>query len=60
MAKSGPPSQVPVYPYYVPAVPTVSTMVPLAPSSHTDAKLASVPSVENNLAGGECRVTGVG
>ncbi|XP_044072353.1 immunoglobulin-like domain-containing receptor 2 isoform X3 [Siniperca chuatsi] len=48
MAKSGPPAQLPVYPYYIPGVPTV---VPLAPSSHGDPKIASIPSVENNLAG---------
>ncbi|XP_051260907.1 immunoglobulin-like domain-containing receptor 2 isoform X3 [Dicentrarchus labrax] len=48
MAKSGPPAPVPVYPYYIPGVPTV---VPLAPSSHMDPKIASLPSVENNLAG---------
>ncbi|XP_026151571.1 immunoglobulin-like domain-containing receptor 2 isoform X2 [Mastacembelus armatus] len=48
LAKSGHPAQVPVYPYYIPAVPTV---VPLAPSSHVETNIASVPSVENNLAG---------
>ncbi|XP_010777009.1 immunoglobulin-like domain-containing receptor 2 [Notothenia coriiceps] len=49
MAKSGPPPpQVPVYPYYIPGVPTV---VPLAPPSHVEPQMASVPSVENNLAG---------
>ncbi|XP_071333204.1 immunoglobulin-like domain-containing receptor 2 isoform X4 [Trachinotus anak] len=48
MAKSGPPTQVPVYPYYVPGVPAV---VPLAPSSLVDPKITSLPSVENNLAG---------
>ncbi|XP_045909469.1 immunoglobulin-like domain-containing receptor 2 isoform X3 [Micropterus dolomieu] len=48
MAKNGPPAQIPVYPYYIPGVPTV---VPLAPSSHVDPKIASIPSVENNLAG---------
>ncbi|XP_035533102.1 immunoglobulin-like domain-containing receptor 2 isoform X4 [Morone saxatilis] len=48
MAKSGPPAPVPMYPYYIPGVPTV---VPLAPSSHMDPKIASIPSVENNLAG---------
>ncbi|GAA6229120.1 immunoglobulin-like domain-containing receptor 2 isoform X3 [Lates japonicus] len=48
MAKSGQPSQVPVYPYYIPGVPTV---VPLAPSSHMDPKISSIPSLENNLAG---------
>ncbi|XP_074515014.1 immunoglobulin-like domain-containing receptor 2 isoform X2 [Sebastes fasciatus] len=48
MAKSGPPAPVPVYPYYIPGVPT---MVPLAPSSHVETKIASIPSVENNLAG---------
>ncbi|XP_034416715.1 immunoglobulin-like domain-containing receptor 2 isoform X2 [Cyclopterus lumpus] len=48
MAKSGPPAQVPVYPYYIPGVPTV---VPLAPSSHAETKIASIPPVENNLAG---------
>ncbi|XP_040005055.1 immunoglobulin-like domain-containing receptor 2 isoform X2 [Xiphias gladius] len=48
MAKSGQPPQVPVYPYYIPGVPTV---VPLAPSSLVDPKITSIPSVENNLAG---------
>ncbi|XP_073329502.1 immunoglobulin-like domain-containing receptor 2 isoform X4 [Pagrus major] len=48
MAKSGPPAPVPVYPYYIPGVPTV---VPVAPSSHMDPKITSIPSVENNLAG---------
>ncbi|KAM9709402.1 immunoglobulin-like domain-containing receptor 2 isoform 2-T2 [Menidia menidia] len=48
MAKNRQPSQLPVYPYYIPGVPTV---VPLAPSSHLDPKINSVPSVENNLAG---------
>ncbi|XP_054871355.1 immunoglobulin-like domain-containing receptor 2 isoform X3 [Amphiprion ocellaris] len=48
MAKSAQPAQVPVYPYYIPGVPTV---VPLAPSSHLDPKISSIPSVENNLAG---------
>uniref|UniRef100_A0A3Q3XIG5 Ig-like domain-containing protein n=1 Tax=Mola mola TaxID=94237 RepID=A0A3Q3XIG5_MOLML len=48
MAKNGPPAQVPVYPYYIPGVPAV---VPLAPSSHVDPKMSSIPSVENNLAG---------
>ncbi|XP_061548309.1 immunoglobulin-like domain-containing receptor 2 isoform X2 [Phycodurus eques] len=56
-AKSGLPAQMPVYPYYIPGVPT---MVPLAPSSRMEPKLtsiasvpsiASIPSVENNLAG---------
>ncbi|XP_069389150.1 immunoglobulin-like domain-containing receptor 2 isoform X2 [Paralichthys olivaceus] len=47
MAKSGQQAQVPVYPYYIPGVPTV---VPLAPSSHMDTKITSIPSVENNLA----------
>ncbi|KAM6934938.1 immunoglobulin-like domain-containing receptor 2 [Xenentodon cancila] len=48
VAKSRQPAQVPVYPYYIPGVPTV---VPLAPSSHLDPKIASIPSVENNLTG---------
>ncbi|XP_041807307.1 immunoglobulin-like domain-containing receptor 2 isoform X3 [Chelmon rostratus] len=48
MAKSGLPPQVPVYPYYIPGVPAV---VPVAPSSHVDPKIASIPSLENNLAG---------
>ncbi|XP_035460060.1 immunoglobulin-like domain-containing receptor 2 isoform X2 [Scophthalmus maximus] len=47
MAKSGQQAPVPVYPYYIPGVPTV---VPLAPSSHVDPKISSIPSVENNLA----------
>lgn len=50
MAKRGPPAQVPVYPYYIPGVPAV---VPLAPSSHVEPKITSIPSVETNLAGGE-------
>ncbi|KAF7656389.1 hypothetical protein LDENG_00041860 [Lucifuga dentata] len=49
MAKRGQPTQVPVYPYYIPGVPT--TMVPVAPSSHVEPKIASLPSVEANLAG---------
>lgn len=54
MAKSGLPAQAPVYPYYIPGVPAgVPTVVPLAPSSHAETKIASIPSVENNLAGGE-------
>ncbi|KAM3862475.1 immunoglobulin-like domain-containing receptor 2 [Diretmus argenteus] len=48
MAKSGQPTQVPMYPYYIPGVPT---LVPLAPSSLVDPTMASFPSVENNLAG---------
>uniref|UniRef100_A0A3B4Y7G5 Immunoglobulin-like domain containing receptor 2 n=1 Tax=Seriola lalandi dorsalis TaxID=1841481 RepID=A0A3B4Y7G5_SERLL len=48
LAKSRQPPQVPVYPYYIPGVPTV---VPLAPSSLVDPKITSIPSVENNLAG---------
>ncbi|KAM8854723.1 immunoglobulin-like domain-containing receptor 2 isoform 2-T2 [Spinachia spinachia] len=48
MAKSGLPAQVPVHPYYIPGVPTA---VPLAPSSQAETKIASIPSVENNLAG---------
>ncbi|KAG7238794.1 hypothetical protein INR49_030338 [Caranx melampygus] len=48
MAKSGQPPQLPVYPYYIPGVPTV---VPLAPSTIMDPKITSIPSVENNLAG---------
>ncbi|XP_037345334.2 immunoglobulin-like domain-containing receptor 2 isoform X1 [Pungitius pungitius] len=48
MAKSGLPAQVPVYPYYIPGPPTG---VPLAPSSHAETKVASIPSMENNLAG---------
>ncbi|XP_078142197.1 immunoglobulin-like domain-containing receptor 2 isoform X2 [Centroberyx gerrardi] len=47
MAKSGQPTQVPMYPYYIPGVPT---MAPLAPSSHVEPKIASIPSVETNLA----------
>ncbi|XP_060944518.1 immunoglobulin-like domain-containing receptor 2 isoform X2 [Limanda limanda] len=47
MAKGGQQAQVPVYPYYIPGVPTV---VPLAPSSHMDPKMTSIPSVEHNLA----------
>ncbi|KAM4562048.1 immunoglobulin-like domain-containing receptor 2 isoform 1-T1 [Fundulus diaphanus] len=41
------PSQVPVYPYYIPSVPTV---LPLAPSSQLDPKIPSIVSTENNLA----------
>lgn len=52
MAKSGHPPQVPVFPYYVPGVPAV---VSVAPSSHLDPKISSIPSMENNLAGGECQ-----
>lgn len=52
MAKRGPPAQVPVYPYYIPSIPAV---VPLAPSSHIEPKITSIPSVETNLAGGELR-----
>ncbi|KAF7215608.1 immunoglobulin-like domain-containing receptor 2 isoform X2 [Nothobranchius furzeri] len=48
MAKSQQPAPIPVYPYYIPGVPTV---VPLAPSSHLDAKISTVTSTENNLAG---------
>lgn len=52
MAKSGQPAApVPVYPYYIPGVPTV---VPVASSCYTDPKITSIPSVENNLVGGEC------
>nr|XP_040058249.1 immunoglobulin-like domain-containing receptor 2 isoform X2 [Gasterosteus aculeatus aculeatus] len=52
MAKSGLPAHAPVYPYYIPGVPAgVPTVVPLAPSSHAETKIASIPSVENNLAG---------
>ncbi|XP_078118267.1 immunoglobulin-like domain-containing receptor 2 isoform X3 [Sander vitreus] len=47
MAKSGPPAQV-VYPYYIPGVPAG---IPLVPSSHVEPNIASIPSVENNLAG---------
>ncbi|XP_056145349.1 immunoglobulin-like domain-containing receptor 2 isoform X2 [Lampris incognitus] len=48
IAKSGQPAQVPMYPYYIPGVPT---MVPLAPQSHVEPKVTSIPSMENNLAG---------
>ncbi|XP_034041755.1 immunoglobulin-like domain-containing receptor 2 [Thalassophryne amazonica] len=48
MAKTRQPTQVPVYPYYIPAVPG---MVPLAPSSHVEPKVSSMPSVENNVTG---------
>ncbi|KAA8588004.1 immunoglobulin-like domain-containing receptor 2 isoform X1 [Etheostoma spectabile] len=47
MAKSGPPAQV-VYPYYIPGVPAG---IPQVPSSHVEPTIASIPSVENNLAG---------
>ncbi|XP_019111277.2 immunoglobulin-like domain-containing receptor 2 isoform X2 [Larimichthys crocea] len=47
-ANGVPPAQPPAYPYYIPGVPTV---VPLAPSSLMDPKMASIPSVENNLHG---------
>lgn len=54
MAKSAKSSQIPVYPYYIPAVPSVApSVVPIAPSSHIEPKTVSLPSVENNLAGGE-------
>lgn len=55
MAKRGPAAQVPVYPYYIPGVPTV---VPLAPSSHVEPKITSIPSLETNLAGGELHSNG--
>ncbi|XP_029980766.1 LOW QUALITY PROTEIN: immunoglobulin-like domain-containing receptor 2 [Sphaeramia orbicularis] len=48
MAKSGQSAQVPVYPYYIPGVPSV---VPLAPSTLGEPKITSIPSVNNNLAG---------
>uniref|UniRef100_A0A3Q2WPL5 Immunoglobulin-like domain containing receptor 2 n=1 Tax=Haplochromis burtoni TaxID=8153 RepID=A0A3Q2WPL5_HAPBU len=49
MAKSRQPAaQVPLYPYYIPGIPTV---VPVASSSYTDTKINSIPSVENNLSG---------
>ncbi|KAM7407226.1 hypothetical protein PAMA_003113 [Pampus argenteus] len=48
MAKSAQSAQVPVYPYYISGVPTVA---PLAPSSHVEPKIASIPSMETNLAG---------
>ncbi|XP_024860453.1 immunoglobulin-like domain-containing receptor 2 isoform X2 [Kryptolebias marmoratus] len=48
MAKSRQAAQVPVYPYYIPGVPTV---VPLAPSTHLDPKISSITSTENNLNG---------
>lgn len=53
MAKSRQAAQVPVYPYYIPAVPTV---IPLAPSSHMDPKISTLTSTENNLAGGVSEV----
>ncbi|KAJ0070298.1 hypothetical protein NL108_007645, partial [Boleophthalmus pectinirostris] len=53
MAKSAKSAQIPMYPYYIPGVPSVApTVVPLAPSSHLEPKMVSLPSVENNLAGG--------
>lgn len=52
MAKRHPPAPLPVYPYYVPGVPTV-VPVSVAPSSHMEPKITSLPSVETNLAGGE-------
>ncbi|MEQ2241226.1 hypothetical protein ILYODFUR_023168, partial [Ilyodon furcidens] len=42
------PTQVPMYPYYIPSVPTV---VALSPSSQLDPKISSITSTENNLAG---------
>ncbi|XP_062287364.1 immunoglobulin-like domain-containing receptor 2 isoform X2 [Scomber scombrus] len=48
MAKSAQPAQMPVYPYYIPGVPAV---VPLVPSTHVEPKIASIPSMGNNLAG---------
>lgn len=54
MAKTAKSAQLPVYPYYIPGVPSVvPSMMPLAPSSHLEPKLARLPSVENNLAAGE-------
>lgn len=51
MAKTAKSAQLPVYPYYIPGVPSVvPSMMPLAPSSHLEPKLARLPSVENNLA----------
>ncbi|XP_051939064.1 immunoglobulin-like domain-containing receptor 2 isoform X1 [Hippocampus zosterae] len=56
-AKSGPPAQMQMYPYFIPGVPTV---MPLGPKSHPEANLtsvvsvpsmASIPTLENNLAG---------
>lgn len=52
MAKSAQPAQMPVYPYYIPGVPAV---VPLVPSTHVEPNIASIPSMGNNLAGGECK-----
>ncbi|KAK7882454.1 hypothetical protein WMY93_028628 [Mugilogobius chulae] len=52
LAKSTKTAQIPVYPYYIPGVPSVApSVVPLAPSSHIEPKMVSLPSVENNLAG---------
>uniref|UniRef100_A0A8C6U735 Immunoglobulin-like domain containing receptor 2 n=1 Tax=Neogobius melanostomus TaxID=47308 RepID=A0A8C6U735_9GOBI len=54
MAKSAKCAQIPLYPYYIPAVPSVPpSVVPIAPSSHLEPKMVSLPSVENNLAGGD-------
>lgn len=52
MAKRHPPAPLPVYPYYVPGVPTV-VPVSVAPSSNMEPKITSLPSVETNIAGGE-------
>lgn len=52
MAKRRPPAPLPVYPYYVPGVPAV-VPVSVAPSSHVEPKITSLPSVETNLGGGE-------
>lgn len=50
IAKGAHQAQVPVYPYYMPSGPT---LVPFVPSSQAEPKLVSIPSMENNLAGGE-------
>ncbi|KAK9969471.1 hypothetical protein ABG768_027645 [Culter alburnus] len=52
MAKSGQPPQIAMYqPYYVPGVPVVSVVPPVAPSI-IEPKLSTVPrSAENNIAG---------
>ncbi|CAN9497506.1 unnamed protein product [Ophioblennius macclurei] len=48
MAKSGRPAHLPVYPYYVPAVPAV---LPVAAPPQLEPKISSLPSLDNNLTG---------
>lgn len=57
MAKSGQPPQIAMYqPYYVPGVPVVSVVPPVAPSI-IEPKLSTVPrSADNNIAGGKTKI----